>query len=68
MSEDVKFVLVRRDSKNQIEIVKKEAFDATGYSFLKYRETEKGTLEEWVETDKLEEYKEFEEFKKLGEQ
>ena len=61
-------VLVRRDSKNQIEIVKKESFDSSGYSFLKYRETENNTLEEWVETDKLEEYKEFEEFKKLGEQ
>ena len=61
MDEDVKFVLVRNDSKNQVEIVKKDVFDSTGYSFLKYYGTENDTLEEWVETSRLEYYKNLEE-------
>jgi hypothetical protein len=60
MSEDVQFILLRRDSDNKVEIVKKEAFDPTGYSFLRYFETESNFLEEWVETDRLEYYKSLE--------
>jgi len=58
MSEEVvEFVLVRRDSDDKVEIVKKESFDSTGYSFFRYYETGNNTLEEWVETDRLEFYK-----------
>lgn len=54
------FILVRRDSENKVEIVKREKFDETGYSFLRYRDE---ISEEWVETNKLEFYKKLEEQK-----
>lgn len=53
---DIQFVLVRKDSLGKIEILKKEKFDSTGYSFLKIREMSEGFVEEWVETEKLEMY------------
>ena len=56
MSEDIELVLVRRDSDNKVEIVKKESFDPTGYSFLTYTGTKPAVMEEWVETDRLEDY------------
>jgi len=64
MSKDVEFIFVRRDSDNKVEIVKKESFDPSGYSFLKYYETELNTLEEWVETDRLEDYQSLEKINK----
>ena len=63
MSEDIEFILVRRDSDDKVEIVKKESFDPNGYSFFQYYETGNNTLEEWVETDRLEFYQSFEEDK-----
>ena len=63
MSEDIELVLVRRDSDDKVEIVKKESFDPNGYSFFQYYETGNNTLEEWVETDRLEFYQSFEEDK-----
>jgi len=63
MSEDIEFILVRRDSDDKVEIVKKESFDLSGYSFLQYRETGNNTLEEWVETDRLKFYQSFKEAK-----
>jgi len=63
------FVLVRHDSENKIEFLKKERFDETGYSFLRYKDTAfkdynaYGIVEEWVETDRLEFYKNFEKSK-----
>jgi len=53
------FIVVRRDSENKVEIVKREKFDESGYSFLKYNGN--STMEEWVETDKLDNYKKLEE-------
>ena len=57
-------VLVRRDSQGIVEIVKKDKFDPTGYSFLKVRltsdESDPMVMEEWVESDKLETYKNLE--------
>jgi len=61
MSEDVEFILVRRDSDDKVEIVKKEAFDPTGYSFFQYNETGNNILEEWVENDRLDHYKKLKE-------
>ena len=61
MSEDIEFILVRRDSDDKVEIVKKESFDPTGYSFFQYYETGSNTLEEWVENDRLEFYQSFKE-------
>ena len=53
------FIVVRRDSENKVEIIKREKFDESGYSFLKYNDND--TIEEWVETDKLDNYKKLEE-------
>ena len=63
MSEDIEFILVRRDSDNKVEIVEKESFDPNGYSFFQYYETGNNTLEEWVENDRLEFYQSFKEDK-----
>lgn len=57
---DIQFVLVRRDSLGKTEILKKEKFDSTGYSFLKIREMSDGSVEEWVETEKFEMYQKME--------
>jgi len=57
----MEMVLVRRDSENKVDMIKKEDFDTTGYSFLKYNTASALNMEEWVETDKLEEYKKLEE-------
>lgn len=56
MSDQTQFVLVRRDTENHVEIIKKSDFDATGYSFLKNHPT----YEEWVESDRLEYYQNLE--------
>jgi len=56
----MEMVLVRRDSENKVDMIKKEDFDTTGYSFLKYNTATPLNMEEWVETDKLEEYKKLE--------
>ena len=61
MSEDIEFILVRRDSDDKVEIVKKESFDPTGYSFFQYYETGSNTLEEWVENNRLDHYKKLKE-------
>lgn len=53
----MEMVLVRRDSENKVDMIKKEDFDTTGYSFLKYNTASSIKMEEWVETDRLEEYK-----------
>jgi len=63
MSEDIELVLVRRDSDDKVEIVKKESFNPTGYSFLQYTGTEPAVMEEWVENDRLEFYQSFKEDK-----
>jgi len=57
----MEMVLVRRDSENKVDMIKKEDFDTTGYSFLKYNTASALKMEEWVETDKLEEYQKLEE-------
>jgi len=56
----MQMVLVRRDSENKVDMIKKEDFDTKGYSFLKYNTASSLNMEEWVETDKLEEYKKLE--------
>ena len=54
-------MLVRRDSENKVDMIKKEDFDTTGYSFLKYNTASALKMEEWVETDRLEHYQKLEE-------
>ena len=52
MSEQIDYVMVRRDSKNLIEMIKKSDFDSTGYSLLETHPNH----EEWVEADRLKNY------------
>ena len=54
-------MLVRRDSENKVDMVKKEDIDSTRYSFLKYNPASSLHMEEWVETDRLEHYQKLEE-------
>ena len=54
-------MLVRRDSENKVDMVMKQDFDSTGYSFLKYNIASSLHMEEWVETDRLEHYQKLEE-------
>ena len=42
----MEMVLVRRDSENRVDMIKKEDFDTTGYSFLKYNEASALKMEE----------------------
>lgn len=56
----MEMVLVRRDSENKVDMIKKEDFDTTGYSFLKYNTASALQMEEWVETDRLEHYQKLE--------
>jgi len=57
----MEMVLVRRDSENKVDMINKEDFDTTGYSFLKYNTASTLNMEEWVETDRLEHYQKLEE-------
>ena len=61
LNKEATFMLVRRDSKNKVDMIKKEDFDTTGYSFLKYNTASALKMEEWVETDRLEHYQKLEE-------
>jgi len=56
----MEMVLVRRDSENKVDMIKKEDFDTTGYSFLKYNTASSLHMEEWVETARLDNYKKLE--------
>jgi len=56
----MEMVLVRRDSENKVDMIKKEDFDTTGYSFLKYNTATSFNMEEWVETARLDNYKKLE--------
>ena len=61
LNKEATFMLVRRDSENKVDMVMKQDFDSTGYSFLKYNTASSLHMEEWVETDRLEHYQKLEE-------